>query len=146
MKESKRLKAKLKYLKEKKFEVGNFFEEMAKLEKAISKEECRELDVGDGATINYYTDRHACTVIRRTKKTIVLQRDKATLCKDYKPEFIPGGFGVHCLNNSEQKWEYEADPNGLKYIGYWSEKKGCFVVDKCLTVSVGRHEFYDYNF
>lgn len=152
MKESEKLRIAFEWIIRNKENIELVFGETAysdKLDELIMrryKEMNRELDVGDGATINYHTDRHACTVIHRTKKKIVVQRDKATLREDFKPDFDIGSFGANCLNNNEQKWEYKTDPNGEKYIGYWSEKKGCFIVDKCLTVSVGRHEFYDYNF
>lgn len=45
--------------------------------------------VGDGVTINLWSDRHAATVIKVTAKTVTVRRDKATLNPDFKPEFIP---------------------------------------------------------
>lgn len=101
---------------------------------------------GDGVTVNLYTDRHAYTVISRTAKTLRIQRDKATLSKDYKPEFIPGGFSAHCTNNNDQRYDYERDPDGEIKTAYWSEAKCCFQVEGSLMITPGRHEFYDYNF
>lgn len=101
---------------------------------------------GDGVTVNFYTDSHAYTVISRTAKTLRIQRDKATLAEDYKPEFIPGGFAAHCINNNAQHYDYKRDPDGDIKTAYWSETKCCFQVNGCLVVTPGRHEFYDYNF
>ena len=147
MKESERLSKRLEefkaYITERNLEPRATIEA---LEKKIRKEKNRELAEGDGATINFYTDRHACTVIRKTKKMIVLQRDTATLKEDFKPDFDVGGFSAHCENNDKQEYTYERNPDGQTYRAFWSEKKGCYVADGCLKVSVGRHEFYDYNF
>lgn len=111
----------------------------------IGVEERRELSVGDGCTYHLYSDAHACTVIKRTAKTITIQEDKATLNPSFKPEFIEGGFVGHCINQSEQTYTYERNPKGRIITAHWSEKRGAFIyLDKCITV--GRHEFHDYNF
>lgn len=102
--------------------------------------------VGDGATVCYFSDAHAYTIIKRTAKTLTLQRDKATLKQSFKPEFIVGGFCAHCTNQSEQDYDYERDPNGGIEIARWSERKKGFYVNGCLHVIPNRREFYDYNF
>lgn len=101
--------------------------------------------VGDGATIHYWSDAHAGTVVKKTAKTLTIRQDKATLAEDWKPEFIPGGFAAHCINQNEQRWTYEPNENGCVYVAYWSEKK-CGYYSHGLHVTPGRHEFYDYNF
>ena len=123
-------------------------EDIRETERLILVEINRELDVGDGATLCLYSDRHACTVIKKTAKTITVQRDKATLDPTFKPEWIVGGFAAHCTNQNEQKWNYERDPNGEITKCYWSEKLGRYTTggDQSIKVSPGRHEFYDYNF
>lgn len=123
-------------------------EDIRETERLLLVEINRELDVGDGATICLYSDRHACTVIAKTKKTITLQQDKATLDPNFKPEFIVGGFAAHCTNQNDQKYTYERDPNGEIFKCYWSERLGRYTTggDQSIGVSVGRHEFYDYNF
>ena len=65
------------------------------------------LKEGDGATVCYYTDRHACTVIKRTPKTLTLRQDKAILDPSFKPDFIPGGFFGTVINQNEQSYTYE---------------------------------------
>lgn len=102
--------------------------------------------VGDGMTVCLWSDRHACTVVARSRNKLVLQQDKATLSEDFKPDFIIGGFAAHCTNQDEQEYTYAPDPHGRIYTAYWSPKRHRFYADKVLTVIVGRHEFYDYNF
>ena len=105
----------------------------------------REVKVGDGITISLYSDAHAYTIIKRTANTITIQRDKATLKEDFKPEIIPMGFAGRCMNNYEQDYDYERDEDGTTKILHWSEKYGNWIA-KGGSVSLGRHEFYDYNF
>ena len=76
--------------------------------------------VGDGVTINLWSDRHA--------------------------EFIPGGFAAHCTNQSEQSYTYEPDEKGEVRTFHWSDKFQRYGQPGNLTLSKGRHEFYDYNF
>ena len=114
----------------------------------IRKERNRELDVGDGCTYRLWSDAYACTVIKKTAKTITIQRDKATLSPDFKPEWIVGGFSAICTNSDEQEYTYERNPNGEIYVCRWSEKEGRYRhgSDGSIKISVGRHEHYDYNF
>ena len=98
--------------------------------------------VGDGVTINLWSDRHAATVIKVTAKTVTVRRDKATL----NPDFIPGGFAAHCTNQSEQRYTYEPDEKGEIRTFHWSDKFQRYGQPGNLTLSKGRHEFYDYNF
>lgn len=61
--------------------------------------EGREVKVGDGATICYYTDRKAATVIAKTAKTITVQEDTAT-------RVDKNGM------SDSQAYSYAANPNG----------------------------------
>lgn len=115
------------------------------LEFEIIKEKRREIEVGDGCTLVLWTDKEAYTVIRKTKRMIVIQRDKAIKNPDFKPNWIPGGFSAICTNNEEQSYTYEKDPDGSIIKAYWSEVKGCYMHQGCKVIN-GRHEFYDYNF
>lgn len=101
--------------------------------------------VGDGATVHYWSDAHAYTIVKRTAKTLTLRRCKATLADGWKPEYIPGGFSVICTNDESQRWQYEEDEDGDIVKAHWSDTYG-FRVNGCLNVSFGRHEHYDYNF
>lgn len=104
--------------------------------------------VGDGATINLYSDRHACTIIKVTKCSITVQYDKATLDPNFKPQWVQGGFAGHCLNQDEQTYTYERNPEGRIETYRWSKKYNRYLGggDQSISVSKGRHEFYDYNF
>lgn len=100
--------------------------------------------VGDGVTIHLWSDCHAGTIIKRTATTITVQQDKATLKPDFKPEFV----GMHCVNQSEQDYDYEPDPNGEITVYRWSKKNNRYQGggDGSIICTKGRHEFYDYNF
>lgn len=104
------------------------------------------IKVGDGVTVNLWSDRYAATVIKVTKSSVTVRRDKATLNPDFKPEWIPGGFAAHCTNQDEQTYTYEPDENGTEYTFRWSRKYQRYGQPGNLTLSKGRHEFYDYNF
>lgn len=102
--------------------------------------------VGDGATINLWSDSHACTIIKVTKATITVQYDKATIDPNFKPEFIVGGFAGHCTNQNEQTYTYERNENGAIETLRWSNKYNSYGTPNNPRLSKGRHEFYDYNF
>lgn len=118
------------------------------LEAEMHKELNREIEVGDGVTMCLWSDRHACTVIARTAKTMTIQRDKATRDPNFKPEWILGGFSAICTNSHEQEWTYERDPDGEIIKCRWSEKRGGWQTgsDGSIRIMRGRHEHYDYNF
>ncbi len=102
--------------------------------------------VGDGVTINLWSDRNAATVIRVTRSTVTVRQDKATINPEFKPEIIPGGFAGHCVNQDEQTYTYKPDAKGREYTFHWSRKYQRYGQPGNLTLSKGRHEFYDYNF
>lgn len=106
------------------------------------------VEIGDGVTIHYHSDAHAGTVIKKTKTTITVQQDKATIDPNFKPEFITGGFAGHCTNQNEQTYTYERNPNGAITTYRWSNKYNRYQGggDGSIIVTKGRREFYDYNF
>lgn len=125
--------------------VWNLRRKIEALEKEYQTALNSEVKVGDGITIILYSDAHAYTIIKRTATTITIQRDKATLKEGFKPEIIPMGFAGRCMNNYEQDYDYERDEDGSTKVLHWSEKYGNWIT-KGGSVSLGRHEFYDYNF
>ena len=104
--------------------------------------------VGDGATVCLYSDCHAGTIVKVTKCSITIQYDKATLDPNFKPEFVAGGFAGHCINQEDQTYTYERNPEGQKEVYRWSNKYNRYQGggDGSIRVIKGRHEFYDYNF
>ncbi len=125
-----------------------YTEREEELEFQIRREQNREIEVGDGATLCLYSDRYACTVIKKTKCTLTLQRDKAIRDPNFKPEWIAGGFAGHCTNQDQQTYTYERNEKGELYVCHWSEKEGRYRhgSDGSMKVIRGRHEFYDFNF
>lgn len=126
------------------------FHQLCRKEDALKKEleitKRYNVKVNDGVTIHIGSDAHAGTIIARTKTTLTIQQDKATLKKDWKPEIISGGFVGHCVNQDSQEYDYERDEKGRIFKAYWSKVKGKFIAEGCLPISNGRDEFYDYNF
>ena len=102
-------------------------------------------NVGDGATVCYWSDREAYTIIKRTPQTLTLRRCKATLKPEFKPEFVRGGFCGTVINQNEQDYDYSEDENGSVITAHWSNKFGRFRWNS-MNIIPGRHEFYDYNF
>ena len=100
--------------------------------------------IGEGATIHLWSDAHAYTIIKVTPSTITLQRDIALLNPKFTPNHIPGGFGV--TNQNDQTYTYEPDPTGKKITLHWSKRLGSYGGAAGFRVSMGRNEFYDYNF
>jgi hypothetical protein len=92
--------------------------------------------VGDGATIQYHSDRHAGTVIQVTQngRRIVVQEDKATRTDS-------NGM------SESQTYTFEPDPQGSTHIATL-RKDGTYRLSGGKTlVNVGvRSQFYDYFF
>lgn len=102
--------------------------------------------VGDGASVKFYSDINAGTIVKVTKSTITIRRDKATLDANWKPEFVAGGFAGHCVNQNSQTYTYEPNPNGEEWTFRWSKKYNSYGTPNNPRAIKGRREFYDYNF
>lgn len=72
------------------------------------------------------------------KSTMIVKTVVATQNKT-KMEYIPGGFSVHCTNNSEQKWEFEErdETSEIRYSKSLFKNHGLSDVPR---------KYYDYNF
>lgn len=107
-------------------------------------------EAGIGVTMNMYSDRHAGTIIevRRNGKQIVIQRDKAERTNRDDDTFSPGGFVGHTESPRGQQWAYERNTDGAVMTANWSAKYSRFFIGGAQSVSVtmGRHEHFDYNF
>lgn len=92
-----------------------------------------DIKVGMGATIYWYSDRSACTVVEvKSKCSIVIQKDIAT-------RIDRNGM------SESQEYEFSRDENGRKYEcycrnGVWRTKG-----DKQRVVIGRRDEYYDYT-
>lgn len=100
---------------------------------------------GDGASVCWWSDVKAYTIVKRTPKTLTLRRCKAILSPEFKPDWVVGGFSAIMTNNEDQTYTYEEDPDGEVIKAHWSERKHGFYWHD-MRVIAGRHEFYDYNF
>lgn len=91
-------------------------------------------EVGMGATLTGYTDRHAATVVKVTPSTVTVQQDKATRTDS---------SGM----SDSQEWEYQPDASG-RAITFRRNKHGQYVNRQCgygLLLGV-RDEHFDYSF
>ena len=93
-------------------------------------------EVGMGATINYWSDRHPGTIIQVTRnyKRIVIQEDIATRIDN-------NGM------SESQKYTYQPDPNGVIYIATLRKDGRYRITGGKTFVSIGyRDRYYDYSF
>ena len=129
----------------------------AKLNEKAAKLEA--LQIGDGVTVVLWTDCEAYTIIKKTPTTMILQQDKATMDPAFKPEFIVGGFAGHCINQNDQTYTYEKNPNGAQTkitLRKWKDEEGqerrkwkqagVGTFQQGGGAFPGRAKFHDYNF
>jgi hypothetical protein len=97
-----------------------------------------EPEVGMGATVCFYSDRKAGTIIWRENKTLVVQLDKSIRADD-------NGM------SDEQQYTYERDIHGQQYEftlrknGRWIQKGAGMKSGTSLGVGF-RRTYYDYSF
>lgn len=90
------------------------------------------LCVGDGATVKFYSDRHAATVIKITPKEIHLQQDNAKRTDNR---------GM----SDWQEYEYTPNPEGRIYVVKLGKKGWRCKEARALGLTY-RDEHYDYSF
>jgi len=106
--------------------------------------------VGDGVTILLYSDSHAHTVIKVTKKTILMQRDIVKLLNGFdsgEPDalkFSPGGFAGNA--RGVQRYEYTRNEDGHIVKATLRKDGSIRVANSKAKVLLGRYEHYDFNF
>jgi hypothetical protein len=117
------------------------------------------LELGDGVSVSVWTDCDAYTIIKKTPTTITLRADKAELLNRDELVFIPGGFAAHCENQADQRYSYEANPDGHEVkisLRRWTDEDG----NECRkwkrsgiktfegggNAYAGRRAFHDFNF
>lgn len=93
--------------------------------------------IGDGATVCYWSDRHAGTIVSATPKRVVWQRDNATRTDN------------HGMSDA-QSYEYSRDETGntkvftLRSNGKWVQQGETMRGGTRLVR--GRHEHYDFSY
>jgi hypothetical protein len=89
-------------------------------------------EVGMGATVCWWTDRMAGTIIHVTATQVHVQLDRATRTDK-------NGASEH------QEYSYEADPDG-EVIVFRLRKKGWGTAKGMGIMIGGRHAYHDYSF
>jgi hypothetical protein len=94
--------------------------------------------------VNYhmYTDVLPYEVVQviNDKKVVIRPMGQTRITK---PEFIPGGFAGHCINNREIEYEYYSMPDAQTQILKLHKKGWGFGSFKMADRPI---YFYDYNF
>lgn len=103
------------------------------------------MKIGDGATIQMYSDRRAATIIdiSPSNKTITIQEDNAELLNRDELKTNPGGFSANIQGS--QKYKFSKDLNGQIAIAK-KHKDGKFYSQGNRIVVGERQHFYDFNF
>lgn len=117
------------------------------------------LNVGDGVSVSVYTDIDAYTIVKKTPTTLTLRADKAELINRDELVFHAGGFTTHCENQADQRYSYEADPQGYEIkisLRRWSDEEGnerrkwkrsgTGTHEQGGNAYAGRRAFHDFNF
>ena len=84
-----------------------------------------------------------------SEKTIEIREMKSTLDEYWKPKFVLGGFGGHCVNAREQKWNIFSDESQPIFRIRSSSKRGYPWRDRHglqYSLSNKPRKYYDYNF
>jgi hypothetical protein len=105
-----------------------------------------EIEIGMKATFYMYSDQKPFEIVghTKTKKTIEVREMKATIDKDFKMDWVEGGFAGHLTNNDDQKWIIESDENAPVEKARLTSKGWKF---RGSYLSVGKaNKFHDYNF
>ena len=117
------------------------------------------LHVGDGVSVSVWTDVDAYTIVKKTPTTITLRADTAELLNREELRFTAGGFAAHCDNQADQRYSYEANPEGHEVkisLRRWADEEGnerrqwkrsgTKTFESGGNAYAGRHAFRDYNF
>jgi hypothetical protein len=100
------------------------------------------------ANLYGYSDVRPYEVVSISKsgKQITIRSMKFERDQTWQPEFDMGGFVAHCVNQIEQRWLIESDPDGYtmkahkRADGYFHSPYGKHRID------AKPRAFYDYNF
>lgn len=97
-----------------------------------------------------YSDIDPFEIVRFvTPKCIEIRAMRATEEK-WDPIWVPDGFGVICINQHNQKWKIESDPNAptIRIRRHCGKKKGGWFSANGLRFILSNkpHKLYDYNF
>ena len=98
--------------------------------------------IGKYVNQSLYTDINPVGKIIGTRgKTILIVKRVIEKKQTEQMEFIKGGFAGHCINQHEQKWEFEEIDSVIevKISKQWGRRGQMYISDKPVM-------YYDYNF
>lgn len=117
------------------------------------------LNIGDGVSVSVWSDVDACTIVKKTPTTITLRADTAEMLNRDELRFTPGGFVAHCDNQADQRYSYEANPEGHEVkisLRRWADEEGnerrqwkrsgIKTFEQGGNAYAGRSAFHDFNF
>ena len=117
------------------------------------------LNEGDGVSVALWTDVEAYTIVKKTATTITLRQDNAELLNRDELRFSVGGFAAHCENQADQRYSYEANPDGAMIkisLRRWKDEEGnerrkwkragTGTFEAGGSAYAGRRKFHDFNF
>ena len=133
------------YHAERRHITGSYSERQAAEDKMLA-DWYHEMEVGDHAHVCHYSDVSPVTIIKKTATTLTVRFDKAEKDPTWHPEWEVGGFSAVCLNNDDQKWIIEEDPNGKTEVFRWHKSSNRYenTIGERLYPEWRKH--YDYNF
>jgi len=98
------------------------------------------------ANLQMFSDCKPFEIVRVVSdKTIEVRPMIAERDEDFAPEFVPGGFAGHCINQGEQTWIYRSAPEA-EVVRMRLGKKGWKSCYGRHTLSQEPYKFHDYNF
>ena len=96
-----------------------------------------------------YSDVNPYEVVRViSDKTIEVRAMNAEKDPTWKPEFVPGGFACHCINQCEQKWIYSSNEEAKVIRIRFSKVRNCWQDSngRQFSLEEAPYKYYDYNF
>lgn len=98
--------------------------------------------IGKYVNRSLYTDAYCVGKIVdiKSKTKVILERMKAELSPEWKPEWHAGGFSAHCSNQRTQKWIHT--PTGELF----EMRLSAGDLRRGLRIAEQPYHYYDYNF
>jgi len=78
----------------------------------------------------------------KSKTKVLVQRVEAERDPNWKPEYIPGGFSAHCINQGSQTWVFTETPEVFEM----RLSASSFRQPGRLSLDEKPYKYYDYNF
>lgn len=94
-----------------------------------------------------YSDVEPWEIIEITPKRVRVRRLTAKLKESFKPSFVVGGFGGHCVNSRAQEYDYTSDVENRECLLTFNVKKQRWMSKGVrFIIALEPCKYYDYNF